>query len=141
MAKRDNEYERRGTANIFGSVEPKAGRHFTCATPDGSAAHQFARPMQTVVTAYPDVRTIHLVMDNLNTHGEKSLTAQFGRRRERRLWRRFTVHHTAKHGSWLNQAAVGKPAFAGASPRETFEETRPKNKSLQAVRDLSSQPC
>ena len=28
-ARRDNEYERRGTANVFCAVEPKAGRHFT----------------------------------------------------------------------------------------------------------------
>ena len=33
-ARRDNEYERRGTANVFCAVEPKAGRHFTFATPD-----------------------------------------------------------------------------------------------------------
>ena len=31
-AKQDNEYERRGTANLFGAVEPQAGRHFTTAT-------------------------------------------------------------------------------------------------------------
>ena len=36
-ARRDNEYERRGTANVFCAVEPKAGRHFTFATPDRSA--------------------------------------------------------------------------------------------------------
>ena len=29
MAKRDNEYQRCGTANVFCAVEPKAGRHFT----------------------------------------------------------------------------------------------------------------
>src|SRR5882757_1596150 len=30
-ARRDNEYERRGTANVFCAVEPKAGRHYTFA--------------------------------------------------------------------------------------------------------------
>jgi hypothetical protein len=34
-ARYDNEYERRGTANIFCAVEPKAGRHFTYAGPVG----------------------------------------------------------------------------------------------------------
>ena len=105
VAKRDNEYERCGTANIFAIVEPKAGRHFTCATPDRSAV-QFARQIQTIVTAYPSAKTIHLVMDNLNTHCEKSLTGYFGRRLGRRLWRRLTVHFTPKHGSWLNQAEI-----------------------------------
>jgi hypothetical protein len=35
-AKQDNEYRRCGTANVFGVVEPKAGRHFTTATADRS---------------------------------------------------------------------------------------------------------
>ena len=33
LAKRDNEYERRGAANVFCAVEPKAGRRFTYPTP------------------------------------------------------------------------------------------------------------
>jgi hypothetical protein len=107
VAKRDNEYKRCGTANIFGIVEPKVGRHFTCATSNRTAA-QFARMIRTVVTAYPtpEVRTIHLVMDNLNTHCEKALTDHFGQRAGRHLWRRLTVHYTPKHGSWLNQAEI-----------------------------------
>jgi hypothetical protein len=41
-AKQDNEYQRCGTANIFGVVEPKGGRHFTTATPNRSGA-EFSR--------------------------------------------------------------------------------------------------
>ena len=33
LAKPDSEYRRCGTANVFAIVEPKAGRHFTNATP------------------------------------------------------------------------------------------------------------
>jgi putative transposase len=33
-ARRDNEYKRCGTANVFCAVEPKVGRHFTFPTPD-----------------------------------------------------------------------------------------------------------
>lgn len=104
-AKRDKEYRRCGTANLFAVVEPKAGRHFTCATPNRSAP-QFARMIRQLVAAYPHARTIHLVMDNLNIHCEKSLTDQFGRRIGTRLRRRLTVHLTPKHGSWLNQAEI-----------------------------------
>ena len=105
VAKRDNEYRRCGTANLFAVVEPKAGRHFTCATPNRSA-QQFARVVRRVVAAYPCARTIHLVMDNLNIHCEKSLTDHLGLRLGRRLWRRLRVHFTPKHGSWLNQAEI-----------------------------------
>src|SRR3954470_15981696 len=51
-ARQDNEYERCGTANVFGVVEPKTGRHFTTATPDWSGA-EFARMVGRVVEQYP----------------------------------------------------------------------------------------
>jgi hypothetical protein len=73
MAKRDNEYKRCGTANVFCVVEPKAGRHFTLPTPNRSAP-EFAQALETVASSYPVARTIHVVMDNLNIHGRKSLT-------------------------------------------------------------------
>ena len=59
-----------------------------------------------MVSAYPRARVIHLVMDNLNIHCEKSLTDTFGDREGRRIWRRLHVHFTPKHGSWLNQAEL-----------------------------------
>ncbi len=105
IAKRDNEYKRCGTANIFAVVEPKAGRHFTCATPDRSA-FQFARVIRELVSAYPFARTIHVVMDNLNIHCRKSLTDHLGERQGNHLWNRLKVHYTPKHGSWLNQAEI-----------------------------------
>ena len=89
-ARRDNEYKRCGTANLFAVVEPKTGRHFNCATPNRKAS-QFAEVIAALVAAYPTARKIHLVMDNLNIHRLKSLTE---------------VHHTPKHGSWLNQAEI-----------------------------------
>jgi hypothetical protein len=46
-ARQDNEYERCGTANVFCAVEPKAGRHFTFATPDRSG-FQFAQVAVTL---------------------------------------------------------------------------------------------
>jgi hypothetical protein len=62
VAKQDNEYQRCGTANVLGVVEPKGGRHFTTATPNRSGA-EFARMVDHVVEQYPAADTIHLVMD------------------------------------------------------------------------------
>ena len=76
-ARRDNEYERCGTANVFCAVEPKAGRHFTFPTPDRSA-FEFAQVAVTLALAYPAAKTIHLVMDNLNIHSRKSLINVYG---------------------------------------------------------------
>jgi hypothetical protein len=104
-ARRDNEYERRGTANVFCAVEPKAGRHFTFATPDRSAV-EFAKVTFEIALQYMEAETIHLVMDNLNIHTRKSLTELLGMEFGNQIWDRFTVHHTPTHGSWLNQAEI-----------------------------------
>jgi len=104
-ARRDNEYERRGTANVFCAVEPRAGRHFTFPTPDRSA-FEFARVVFQLAIQYPEAETIHLVVDNLKIHRRKSLTDVFGAKSGGEIWDRFSVHYTPTHGSWLNQAEI-----------------------------------
>jgi hypothetical protein len=104
-ARRDNEYERCGTANVFCAVEPKAGRHFTFATSDRSG-YEFSQVMVNLALAYPVAKTIHLVMDNLSSPSQKSLAAVFGAEMAAEVWGRFTVHYTPTHGSWLKQAEI-----------------------------------
>ena len=104
-ARQDSEYERRGTANVFCAVEPKAGRHFTFVTPDRSGV-EFAKAVFEVALAYPEAETIHLVMDNLSTHSRKSLTDLCGEEFGGEIWDCFTLHYTPAHGSWLNQAEI-----------------------------------
>ena len=105
MAKRDNEYQRCGTANVFAVVEPKAGRHFTFAAPNRTAA-EFAKLAGSLLNRYPSARTIHLVWDNLNIHCRKSLTDCYGEKRGGEMWSRLTIHPTPIHGSWLHQAEI-----------------------------------
>ena len=104
-ARLDNEYERRGTANVFCAVEPKAGRHFTFPTPDRSG-FEFAQVAAELALQYSHAETIHLVMDNLSSHTRKSLTNLYGKELGDEIWDRFTVHYTPTHGSWLNQAEI-----------------------------------
>lgn len=111
IAKRDSEYKRNGTANAFCVVEPKAGHHITKITKNRKA-WQFARIIDEIVQSYPRVRTIHLVMDNLNTHKEKSLIEYFGAKKGSKIWARITPHYTPKHGSWLNQAEIEISMFS-----------------------------
>ncbi|MBI4678550.1 MAG: IS630 family transposase [Elusimicrobia bacterium] len=105
IMKRDSEYVRNGTANVFCVVEPKAGRHLTAATKNRKGP-EFAKTVGRIARAYPKARTIHLVMDNLSTHGAKALRDYYGEERGEELWERFRVHYTPKHGSWLNQAEI-----------------------------------
>ena len=110
-AKRDSEYERCGTANVFCAVQPQAGRHFTRATPNRSGKH-FAEMLRRLAHAYPHARTIHLVLDNLSTHARTSLVRRYGEQMGGALWNRFTIHHTPKHASWLNQAEIEISIFS-----------------------------
>ena len=111
IAKRDNEYKRCGTANVFCAVEPKAGQHFTWPTPNRSGL-EFARVIADLVLHYRQARTIHLVMDNLSSHSRKMLIDTYGEGLGKAIWRRFTVHYTPKHGSWLNQAEIEISLFS-----------------------------
>jgi len=104
-ARSDYEYVRRGTANVFCIVEPKTGRRLTYAT-RRRTARDFARALLRIAKAYPRARRIHLVVDNLSTHTEKACIETFGQRQGRALWRRFVVHYTPKHASWLNAAEM-----------------------------------
>ncbi len=108
---RDYEYKRGGTANVFVITEPKGGRHYGRVTKHRTR-RDFAYALKFLAARYPEAITIHLVMDNLNTHTERSLIHTFGRHDGRALWARFTPHYTPKHGSWLDQAEIVISVYA-----------------------------
>jgi hypothetical protein len=100
----DYEYERNGTVNLFMVFEPLAGRRRVKVT-DRRTKIDFAHVIRELVDEqYPEAEKIVLVMDNLNTHKLSSLYEAFAPEEARRLIERLEVHHTPKHGSWLNMA-------------------------------------
>jgi transposase len=111
ILRRDSEYKRCGTANVFCGVQPKAGRHFTKVTSNRSSP-EFADYLLEIAARYPEADTIHLVMDNLSSHRRKALVDRFGEKIGGWLWNRFTVHYTPKHGSWLDQAEIEISLFS-----------------------------
>lgn len=105
-ARRDYEYARRGTANIFVAVEPPAGvRRLTATGRRGTL--DFAEQMRRLCGEWcPEAATIRVVLDNLNTHGPQSLFAAFAPEEAWRLARRLEFRYTPKHASWLNMAEL-----------------------------------
>jgi hypothetical protein len=78
-----------------------------CKRPD------FAAVIKTLCDElYPAAEKIVLVMDQLNTHGIASLYAAYQPAEARRLAERLEIHHTPKHGSWLNMAEIELSALA-----------------------------
>ena len=66
---------------------------------------------------YRDAEKVVLVMDQLNTHSPASLYEAFPPEEAKRLADRLEIHHTPKHGSWLNMAeielsALGRPCLS-----------------------------
>jgi hypothetical protein len=102
----DYEYVRNGVADLFMMVEPLGGRREVMVS-SSRARTDFARCLRELADHhYPDVEKIILVMDNLNTHSLASLYTAFPPEQARSLAERFEIHHTPKHGSWLNMAEL-----------------------------------
>jgi hypothetical protein len=64
ILRRDSEYKRCGTANVFCGVQPKAGRHFTKVTPT-RCSPEFADYLLEIAASYPEADTIHLLIRQL----------------------------------------------------------------------------
>ncbi len=48
-----------------------------------------------------------------NTHGPASLYEAFAPAEAKRLADKLEIHHTPKHGSWLNMAEIERQVLAG----------------------------
>ena len=66
-----------------------------------------------VEDVHPDAEKVVLVMDNLNTHKAASLDEAFPPEQARRVLDRLEIHHTPKHGSWLNRAEIERSVLSG----------------------------
>jgi transposase len=138
IARDDYEYVRKGTANVYCIVEPKAGRHLTHATRDRKGA-RFVAALQRIARRYRVAKTIHLIMDNLNLHGPGTLIHTLGAEQGAALWARFTPHYTPKHGSWLNPAEIEASLWSrechGRDRVDTFEALRDRTRAWTARAD------
>ena len=102
----DYEYERNGTANIFMFTEPLNGTRHVHVTEHRTAVDWANEIRALLEVRYPEAARVRLVCDNLNTHGIGSLYEAFPPEQARRLASRLEIHHTPKHGSWLNIAEI-----------------------------------
>jgi len=102
----DSEYVRHGTCSIFVWVEPLAGWRRVEALQRRTRLDWAGQVKQTLTVDYPDAEVVVLVMDNLNTHNIASLYEAFEPAEAFALAQRLEIHHTPKHGSWLNIAEI-----------------------------------
>ena len=104
--RQDDEYIRNGTCCIFLFTETLTGWWHTDPQEHRTKvdwAHQIRYLLEIV---YPDCQKVRLVINNLNIHSISSLYEAFPPDIARNLARRLEIHHTPKHGSWLNIADI-----------------------------------
>ena len=102
----DSEYVRNGTCSIFCGSSPApagAGSARSPGAPGSTGPNQVQR---LLTMGYPGAERVVLVMDNLNTHDIASLDEAFDPQIAFALAQRLEIHHTPKHGSWLNIAEI-----------------------------------
>jgi hypothetical protein len=109
-------YVRNGTASLFLAFEPLAGWRHVAVTGGRKRADWALFVRELLEERYPDVAKVVLVMDQLNTHSPASLYETFPPEEAKRLADRLEVHHTPKHGSWLNMAEIEFSALARGLP-------------------------
>ena len=105
VERRDYEYERHGTANLFVLVEPLADWRQVLVTQQRTK-RDYAEVLRYLVEErYPEADYICVVQDNVITHTAGSFCETFPPQ-ARRILAKLEFHHTPKHGSWLNQAEI-----------------------------------
>lgn len=140
----DYEYQRNGTANIFVFTEPLTGWRKVVVS-ERRTAIDWAQEIQRLLEHdYAQCQRVILVCDQLNIHRVASLYEAFPPATARRLASRLDIHHTPKHGSWLNIAenelsALTRQCLDRRIPdRETLEQEttawyHQRNQSQKAV--------
>lgn len=100
----DYEYECKGTANIFVFTEPLTGWRKVVVSERRTAIDWAGEIQRLLEHDYADSEKGILVCDQLNIHRVASLYEAFPPATAPRLAYRLDIHHTPKHGSWLNIA-------------------------------------
>lgn len=102
----DHVYVRNGVASLFMAFEPLAGWR-TVAVTDQRRRLEWAGFIKVLLDGrYKKAEKVVLVMDQLNTHSAASLYEAFAPDEAKRLADKLEIHHTPKHGSWLNMAEI-----------------------------------
>ena len=140
-ARVDDEYKRCGTANIFLCVEPLNGKTVVKAT-DRRTKIDFAHFIRDLLYGpYHDASKLVVVMDNLNTHSLASLYEAFPPAEARRLAEKLEIHHTPKHGSWLDIAEIELSVLARQCLHQrigSLEELKKLLKNWEKQRNAAS---
>ena len=132
IKKVDAEYHRNGTASVFMLTVPLEGKRYVRVR-EHRKRGDFAEVIRELCDElYPEAKKIVLVMDNLNTHDTASLYEAFEPHEARRLAEKLEIHHTPKHGSWLNMAEIELSVLSRQCMNDYFETREQLSEQIAA---------
>lgn len=116
QSKREHyEYEKLGSCVLMVAVDPKTGWRFTRVFKQ-RRKQDYAQFMKELADDYrahrPEVRRVHLVQDNLNTHHAGSFYENFDAETAHDLEQFYPFHFTPKGASWLNMVEIELSAIS-----------------------------
>ena len=128
----DPEYRRNGMASVFLMSMPLEGKRHVRVR-QHRKRQDFAEVVRELCDdLYPDAQKIVLVMDQLNTHHIASLYQAFDPAQAKRLAEKLEIHHTPKHGSWLNMAEIELSVLSRQCISDYFETRKQLAKTIAA---------
>jgi transposase len=111
------EYQKLGSCVLMVAVDPRAGWRFARIF-QRRRKQEYAQFMKDLMDDYrahrPEVRRVHLVQDNLNTHHAGSFYEQFDAETAHDLQQFYRFHFTPKGASWLNMVEIELSAIVRA---------------------------
>jgi hypothetical protein len=126
---KDDEYVRKGVAQIFMAIEPLAGFRKVDITERRTRQDWALFIKHLLDRRYSDAKRVTLVLDNLNTHTIGSLYETFPPEEAHRIAQRLELHYTPKHGSWLNIAEIELSVYK----RQCLPERIPEIRQMQEI--------
>jgi len=134
-ARFDPEYVRNGVANCFLATEPLRGWRAATVSERRTRLDFAACIKELVDTHYPEAERIVLVLDQLNTHSPASLYLAFPATEAKRLADKLEIHHTPKHGSWLNMAELELSVLERQCLRQRLPDRETMEREITAWAD------
>lgn len=131
--RRDYEYERKGHRNIFVAVAPFSGTRTVEVSMRRTAKDTANFLWRYCMEEHVSAVHIELILDNLNTHKEKSLREQFGRKKAKAFFQRVTLHFTPCHASWLNLAELEICCLKTQGLKKRFETEESLKTAVQMI--------
>lgn len=133
------EYKKNSSCCVFLAFAPHTGFRYV-EVRERRTAQDYAEFMQPLLARhYPEVESIRLVQDNLNTHTLGSLYEVLPPEQAFALAQRFEPHYTPKKGSWLNMAEIEFAALSKQCRARRIPEVETLRREVLAWADRRNQ--